>query len=104
MAEAVRPARVANRPVVFHCHLAPSGLELAGCVGRCRYDAALVSLAADHHGFADERRVEELFHGDEEGVHVDVEVGGHFLMRNLSGIAMPLPCLCTRILMENGFT
>ncbi len=51
--------------------------ELAGGVGGGRDNAALVGLPADDHGLAFERRVEELFDGDEEGVHVDVEVGFH---------------------------
>ena len=51
--------------------------ELARGVGRGRDDAALIGLSADDHGLAFERRVEELFDGDEEGVHVDVEVGLH---------------------------
>ena len=52
--------------------------ELARGIGRGRDDAALVGLSADDDGLADERGVEELFDGDEEGVHVDVEVGLHW--------------------------
>ena len=51
--------------------------EFARGVGRGRDDAALVGLAADDHGLAFERGIEELFDGDEEGVHVDVEVSLH---------------------------
>ncbi len=52
--------------------------EFAGFVRCGGNDAALVALAADDYGFAFERRVEELFDRDEEGVHVDVEDGaGH---------------------------
>jgi hypothetical protein len=51
--------------------------ELARGVGRGRDDAALIGLSTDDHGLAFERRVEEFFDGDEEGVHVDVEVGLH---------------------------
>ncbi len=52
--------------------------EFAGCVGGGRDNAALVGLSADDHGLADERGIEEFFDGDEEGVHVDVEVGLHW--------------------------
>ena len=41
-------------------------------------DAALVGLSTDNDGLAFEGRVEELFDGNEEGVHVDVEVGLHW--------------------------
>ena len=51
--------------------------EFARGIGRGRDHAALVSLPTDDHGLADERGIEELFDGDEEGVHVDVEVGLH---------------------------
>ena len=51
--------------------------EFARGVGRGRDDAALIGLSTDDHGFAFERGIEELFDGDEEGVHVDVEVGLH---------------------------
>ncbi len=55
--------------------------EFARGVGSGRDHAALVGLSADYHGFAFERRIEELFDGDEEGVHVDVEVGLHLMPR-----------------------
>ena len=46
------------------------------CGVRCRRDnAAFVALPSHDYGLAFERRVEELFHGDEEGVHIDVENG-----------------------------
>ena len=51
--------------------------ELAGGVGGGGDDAALVGAASDDHGLAFERGIEELFHGHEEGVHVDVEVSPH---------------------------
>src|ERR1051326_3687174 len=47
--------------------------KLAGRVRCCGDHAALVALAAHHDGFSLERGVEELFHGDEKGVHIDVE-------------------------------
>ncbi len=49
--------------------------ELTGFVGCRGNHTALVALPADHHRFALERRVEELFHGYEERIHVDVEDG-----------------------------
>jgi hypothetical protein len=52
--------------------------ELARGIGCGRDDAALISLSTDDDGFALERWIEELFDGDEEGVHVDVKVGLHF--------------------------
>src|ERR1035438_1807399 len=74
--------------------------KLARGVGGGRDDAALIGLAAAHDRFAFERVVEEFFDGDEEGVHVDVEVGAHFMPPldwSLIAISSPLP-LCTRIL------
>ena len=32
-------------------------------------------MASDDHGFAFERGIEEFFHRDEEGVHIDVKDG-----------------------------
>jgi hypothetical protein len=49
--------------------------EFASFVGGRGNDAALVALSANHDGFAFERGIEELFHGDKESVHVDVEDG-----------------------------
>ncbi len=49
--------------------------ELARRIGGRGDHAALVALAADHDGFPFQRRIVELFHRDEEGVHVDVEDG-----------------------------
>ena len=49
--------------------------EFARFVGGRGDDAALVALPADDDRLAFQRRVEEFFHGDEEGVHVDVEDG-----------------------------
>src|SRR5208282_6933812 len=40
-----------------------------------RNHAALMALAANHDSFAFQRRVREVFHRDEEGVHIDVEDG-----------------------------
>src|SRR5579871_1157110 len=51
--------------------------ELACRIRRRRHYAALVRLAADNHRLAFERWIVQLFHGDEERVHVDVEVGSH---------------------------
>ncbi len=51
--------------------------EFSGGVGGGRDHTALVGLSTDDHGFAFERRIEEFFDGDEEGVHVYVEVGLH---------------------------
>ena len=49
--------------------------ELARFI-RCRRDhAALVPLSADHDRLAFQRRIEQFFHRDEEGVHIDVEDG-----------------------------
>ncbi len=59
--------------------------KLAGFVTRGGADAALVALAADYNGLAFERWVVEFFHGDEEGVHVDVEDGAHVCILSLSG-------------------
>ena len=55
--------------------------EFARGVGCGGDDAALVGPAADDHGLAFERGIEELFHGHEERVHVDVEVGAHRFRR-----------------------
>src|SRR5580704_15404195 len=52
--------------------------ELSGGVGSGRYHAALIGLPTDHDGLAFERRIEELFDGDEESVHVDVEICLHW--------------------------
>jgi hypothetical protein len=49
--------------------------ELAGGIGGGGDYAALVALSADYDGLAFQGGIEELFHGDEEGVHVDVEDG-----------------------------
>jgi hypothetical protein len=51
--------------------------ELARGVGGCGNDTAFVGPSADDDGLAFEGRVEELFHRDEEGIHIDVEVGSH---------------------------
>lgn len=57
-----------------HCGV---NAELSGGIRRGGNDAALVGLTTDDYGFAFERGIEELFDGDEEGVHVDVEVSSH---------------------------
>ena len=49
--------------------------ELARFVRGGRNHAALVALSANDHRFAFQRGIEEFFHGDEEGVHIDVEDG-----------------------------
>ena len=54
--------------------------ELARRVGCRRDHAALVGPAAHHHRLALERRIEQFFHGDKEGVHIQVEVGPHGCM------------------------
>ena len=51
--------------------------ELARRVGRGGDHAALIGPSADHHGLALERRIVQLFHRDEERVHIDVEIGAH---------------------------
>src|ERR1700733_4300487 len=51
--------------------------EFAGGVRSGRNDAALVGLSADDYGLTDERGIEELLDGDEEGIHVDVEISLH---------------------------
>src|SRR4029079_11812308 len=47
--------------------------ELARLVRRSGNNAAFPTLSANHDGLALQRRIKELFHRDEEGVHVDVE-------------------------------
>src|SRR5947209_14760225 len=43
---------------------------------RCGRDhSALVALASDYYGLPFQRRIVKLFHGNEEGIHVDVEDG-----------------------------
>src|SRR5260370_5087492 len=54
--------------------------ELAGGIGCGRYNATLIVLASDYNGFAFQGRIEQLFDGDEEGVHVHVKDRAHFLM------------------------
>src|ERR1700737_1971652 len=49
--------------------------ELARFVGCRRDHPALISLTPDYYRFAFQIWIEELFHGDKEGVHVDVEDG-----------------------------
>jgi hypothetical protein len=49
--------------------------ELAGGVGGGGDYAAFVALSADDDGLAFQGGIEEFFHRDEEGVHVDVEDG-----------------------------
>jgi len=51
--------------------------EFAGFVAGSGDDTALVWPAADDNGFATEIGAFEEFDGDEEGVHVHVEDGGH---------------------------
>src|SRR5258706_1089647 len=47
--------------------------ELARLVRRRRNHAALVALPTDDHGLALQTRIEELLHGHEERVHVEVK-------------------------------
>ena len=49
--------------------------ELAGFIGSRGDDAAFVALSADDDGFAFQRGIVKFFHGNEEGVHIDVEDG-----------------------------
>ena len=49
--------------------------EFASGIGRGRDDSAFVALASDYNGPAFERGIVQFFHGNEEGVHVDVEDG-----------------------------
>src|SRR5258708_39352438 len=46
--------------------------ELTGFIRRGGNHAAFILLSAYHNGFALQLRIVELFHRDEEGVHVDV--------------------------------
>ena len=66
--------------------------ELAGRIGSGGDDSAFVALASDDDGLAFERGIVELFHGDEEGVHVDVEDGA-----GEGGLVRRQPC-CREIL------
>ena len=54
--------------------------ELPRRVGGSGDDAALVGTPADDHGLVLERGIVELFHRDEERVHIDVEDGLHGIM------------------------
>src|SRR5215471_6502930 len=67
-----------------HCGMDAELTCRVGCRGD---DAALIGLAADHDGLADEGGIGQFFHGDEEGVHVDVEVGAHC---SVPGYSRPL--------------
>jgi hypothetical protein len=51
--------------------------ELPRRVGSGRDHAALIGTPAHYYGLALERWIVELFHGDEEGVHIEVEVSLH---------------------------
>lgn len=51
--------------------------ELPRLVRSCRDDAALVGPPPDHHRFALQGRVEQLFYGHKKCIHVDVEDGLH---------------------------
>jgi hypothetical protein len=63
--------------------------ELSGGVRGSGDHSTLVGAAADHDRLAFERRVEELFHGDKEGVHIDVEVDPRgFLQRVRDGASL----------------
>ena len=49
--------------------------ELAGFVGGGGHYPALVALPANDDCFTFQRRIVELLHRDEEGVHIDMEYG-----------------------------
>jgi hypothetical protein len=62
--------------------------KLAGFIRCSGHHASLVPLASNHHGLTFECRIEQLFHRDKEGVHIDVKDdasgrcqlrGGHIL-------------------------
>ena len=49
--------------------------EFARFVGGGRDYASLIAAAAHHHGLALQTRIEQLLHGYEERIHVQVEDG-----------------------------
>src|SRR4029079_7606257 len=51
--------------------------EFSGGVGCSGDDSTLVGAAPDDHRLALERRIEQLFDRDEEGVHVEMEERSH---------------------------
>src|SRR6185369_8927453 len=51
--------------------------ELARRIRCRRHHAPLVGFPTHYHRFALERRIEQLFHRDEERVHVEVEITSH---------------------------
>jgi len=64
----------ASRGAKGHCGV---DAEFAGFVAGGGDDATLIGTAADDYGFAAEVGAVEELDGDEEGVHVHVEDGGH---------------------------
>src|ERR1700732_1647227 len=70
--------------------------ELPRFVGCRRDHAALAALASDDYGLAFQTSVEKFFHGNEEGVHIDVEdgagesglVSGRHAMRILAAVGL----------------
>ena len=70
--------------------------ELAGFV-RCRGNhAALVALSAHDYGFSLQFRIEQLFHGHEEGVHIDVEDRPGKAAHGKGPVRLILPSGCDR--------
>src|SRR5512145_1718549 len=67
---------------------------LARFIARRRNHPALALLSADDDRLALQRRVEQFFHADEEGVHIDVEHHSHGM--NLAAIARGWPAIASR--------
>jgi len=55
-----------------HCHLNLEHFE---------DDAAFVGSSADDDRLTFQGRIEQLLHGNEEGVHVDMEIGAQFIIQ-----------------------
>ena len=49
--------------------------KLASFIRCGSHNSPLVALSSNDDSLAFERRIEQLFHGDEESIHVDVEDG-----------------------------
>jgi hypothetical protein len=64
--------------------------KLARFIRGGRDYAALVALPANHHGFAFQRGIKQLFHGHKKCVHIDVKDdsagGGHILEDTPDGL------------------
>src|SRR5258708_25139135 len=71
--------------------------ESTGRVGSGRDYTAFVALASDHDRLTFQRWIEQLFHRDEEGVHVNMENGsggrGHSVCLNQNRLRVELPHL-----------